>query len=322
MLNNIAISAVAANRVPSDRWKPSDMSFRSDAGKVFRSLVRDGRLENGQLVSVYDVARFRYGTKSSYHKRYITNWRSRLTLESMNRSDCGFLTLTYNPEHYPADGKPHREDVQKFMKRLRRTFDYHLGVKGRFKYFLVSEYGDKLHRLHYHAVFFGLEPTAHNTRIIESCWQKGFVTYKPLIVKHIRYCTKYMFKRYFYPDNFVSLKSNGIGKQAIMYIDPDNQYKKKQPTLVHDGFGHEVYLDRRLKQWLFDDDQIAKLNDRWREEQLSVGDDAQICYMVSPDGEDGFLFTPVPIALYRRTWHDLHDEENLERSNSLNTCLK
>lgn len=72
--------------------------------------------------------------------------------------DCPpiFFTLTYRDACLPVGGVS-KEDVQKFLKRLRHN------VKQEFRYFIVSEYGKiNTRRPHYHGIIFGLKYDVNN----------------------------------------------------------------------------------------------------------------------------------------------------------------
>jgi len=69
-------------------------------------------------------------------------------LEAMDHADNAFITLTY--KDVPEGNSLQPRDIQKFIKRLRKAYE-----PGRFRYFLVGEYGDQTHRPHYHAALFG-----------------------------------------------------------------------------------------------------------------------------------------------------------------------
>jgi hypothetical protein len=62
--------------------------------------------------------------------------------------DCWFVTLTFAPEHCPADLSVSVEVHQRFMKRYRKAF-------GRARFFMCGEYGDEFGRPHYHYIIFG-----------------------------------------------------------------------------------------------------------------------------------------------------------------------
>lgn len=79
----------------------------------------------------------------------VRDWTIRLMHENRFHKDSCFLTLTYDPEHLPADGSVHKEDMQNFMKRLR---NYCPNVR----FFGCGEYGERYARPHYHLIIFGL----------------------------------------------------------------------------------------------------------------------------------------------------------------------
>ena len=79
-------------------------------------------------------------------------WATRVLHESDYWDHSCFTTLTYNNEHLPKDGSLHKDELQKFFKRLRK----YLGDR-KMKYFACGEYGDEGHRPHYHAILFGID---------------------------------------------------------------------------------------------------------------------------------------------------------------------
>lgn len=112
----------------------------------------------------------------------IYSWRNRLYYEwvntNRNHGSSFMVTLTYNDDNLPSyAGKPcfSKRDIQLFLKRLRKQLDKY-AVK--FRYFITCEYGHLHDRSHYHGAFFTskkVEPFLFY-HLIESCWQKGFVT--------------------------------------------------------------------------------------------------------------------------------------------------
>lgn len=127
----------------------------------------------------------------------ISEWSERIKHECQEHAWKGnestFLLLTYDNEHVPACGVCKR-DVQLFLKRLRKYFsDHHIIKYNGWKYFLVSEYGDKEARPHYHAIMMGL-PFDEVEPIYRRCWPNGFVFSRPVADGGIRYVLKYMQK--------------------------------------------------------------------------------------------------------------------------------
>lgn len=101
-------------------------------------------------------------------------WAVRCVLESLGYDDNLFITLTYDDAHIPSDSLLHRDDVQKFIKRLRNKYPV--------RYFGCGEYGTKNKRPHYHLILFGLKlpdlkPIGnglYESKIITDLWPYGF----------------------------------------------------------------------------------------------------------------------------------------------------
>lgn len=74
-------------------------------------------------------------------------WSFRLQQEMKYSDSAYFITLTYDDEHVPS--RVNKEDPQKFLKRFRKLI-----YPARVRYFLVSEYGEKFGRPHYHLLLF------------------------------------------------------------------------------------------------------------------------------------------------------------------------
>lgn len=89
---------------------------------------------------------------------YTQMWSLRLMYELSKSDSASFVTLTYNNENLPLDYGLHKDDVQKFMKRLRKNFavEFH-EFAPKLKYYFVGEYGGKTLRPHYHAIIFNLD---------------------------------------------------------------------------------------------------------------------------------------------------------------------
>lgn len=129
-------------------------------------------------------------------------WTARLLLESLCHSHSWFLTLTYAPEHYPADGGVSVRAVQLFMKRVRRA----VGAPVRF--FAVGEYGTKTYRAHYHVVLFGVSPDHFvidprgylQPRELTRWWPFGMVSVGELQPARMSYVAGYCAKKWTKPD--------------------------------------------------------------------------------------------------------------------------
>jgi len=126
-------------------------------------------------------------------------WAVRMMHEAQVNGPGAFVTLTFAPEHLPSDGSVCVRDWQLFAKRLRKRV-------GAFRYFACGEYGDELHRPHYHAALFGLAFSdrvyhglvngfrTYRSPVLESSWPFGFSSFGDLSFESAayvaRYCTK------------------------------------------------------------------------------------------------------------------------------------
>lgn len=115
-------------------------------------------------------------------------WSLRLLHELDYWDSAVFVTLTYDDEHLPEGGTLVARDLQLFLKRLR------LDLKDRrIKYYAVGEYGDNYYRPHYHGIFFGLFKS--DKRLIDECWNLGFVYLGSVTEFSINYVTSYIQKK-------------------------------------------------------------------------------------------------------------------------------
>lgn len=111
-------------------------------------------------------------------------WTIRLVLEAGSHPASSFVTLTYDPEHYPADGSVSLRAAQLFLKRLRRSV-------GPFRYFIVGEYGDRTFRAHYHAALFGVRDGYG----VQDAWGQGHIHSSGLGIESARYLAGYVCKK-------------------------------------------------------------------------------------------------------------------------------
>lgn len=86
-------------------------------------------------------------------------WARRCCHEAALYQDNVFVTLTYDDEHVPHDGSLIPEDLQKFIKRLRKAAleSPHVVSEGpRVRFLACGEYGERSGRPHYHGLFFNV----------------------------------------------------------------------------------------------------------------------------------------------------------------------
>lgn len=130
------------------------------------------------------------------------DWATRCVLEARAFGDNNsFITLTYDPEYMPSDMSLHKEDFQKFMKRLRKNS----GLK--IRYYMCGEYGELHGRPHFHACLFGYKPDdlyvwsihdcvkLYRSPFLEKCWPFGFVTVGDVTYESAAYVARYVLKK-------------------------------------------------------------------------------------------------------------------------------
>lgn len=192
-------------------------------------------------------------------------WATRMMLELKYHERACFITLTYDDEHVPISHYPDsngvchesltlcKEDFQKFMKRLRRRYEYHEdGQKIRF--FACGEYGGQTRRPHYHAILYGID--FHEDRRVHERTKDGYCLYRSPTLESLwpygysmiaevnwntcayvsRYCTK---KKY--------------GRQNIYYqtfnIESEFNLMSRRPGIGAKYFeehGEEVYINQEI----------------------------------------------------------------------------
>lgn len=129
-------------------------------------------------------------------------WAMRCVHESQLHEQNCFITLTYNPEHLPADGSLHLEHFQNFMKRLRERFGS--GIR----FFHCGEYGENFGRPHYHAILFGFDFSdkilfkqnngvkLYVSQTLNDLWQgQGFCTIGDVTFESCAYVARYVLKK-------------------------------------------------------------------------------------------------------------------------------
>ena len=135
-------------------------------------------------------------------------WLFRLQQELKVSETCYFVTLTYDNEHLKYNSTNDailcKDDVQKFMKRLRKQWKEH-----KLRYFLCGEYGKNTYRPHYHIILFNA-PEDHSpnhfklANQIEKSWQKGHVDILDDVKgAALNYAAKYIMMRNEVPKSFV-----------------------------------------------------------------------------------------------------------------------
>lgn len=86
---------------------------------------------------------------------HANTWALRARHEASGWRRNTFLNLTYNDEELPAEGHLDREQLQRFIKRLRRARHRLDSIPtGNIRYLACGEYGEQNQRPHYHLLLF------------------------------------------------------------------------------------------------------------------------------------------------------------------------
>jgi len=129
-------------------------------------------------------------------------WAVRIANEaSLYQNNC-FITLTYAPEHLPANGSLVLEHFQLFLKRLRKKYGSNI------RFFHCGEYGESLGRPHYHACLLNFDfPDKRHTRVtprgdlayesksLSMLWPFGRHEIGELTFESAAYCARYVTKK-------------------------------------------------------------------------------------------------------------------------------
>ena len=121
--------------------------------------------------------------------------------EASLHEDNSFITLTYSPENLPYDQSIHKNELQKFFKRLRKN------TNSKLRYFACGEYGEKNNRPHYHAIIFGYNfpdkyiHTKSNNHVLyrsptlEKAWKNGHSLIGEVTFESAAYVARYVMKK-------------------------------------------------------------------------------------------------------------------------------
>lgn len=126
-------------------------------------------------------------------------WAVRCVHELKSHERSCFLTLTYDPAHLPEGGTLVKKHVQDFLKRYRKRC-------GQFRYFYCGEYGEDLHRPHYHMIVFGHDfddkkifrrgsTPLYTSDLLSKLWPYGFSSIGEVTFESAAYVARYVTKK-------------------------------------------------------------------------------------------------------------------------------
>lgn len=179
----------------------------------------------------------------------ISHWTLRILCEMQKYKGLGlFITLTYKPEYLPEHASLIKEDVQKWVKRIRKEFSKEKNKS--IKYFCCGEYGELGQRPHYHLIMLGL--SWNDRLILDDKWQLGKTYYGTVEHASIRYCVSYIMDKG-RPEDYAprlqpfQLSSKNFGNEILLQ-------KKEIEKYLKDGYitleGKKIAIPRFLKEIL------------------------------------------------------------------------
>lgn len=181
-------------------------------------------------------------------------WSLRIQHELKGKDGC-FITLTY--ENMPPNGSLVKEDLVKFMKRLRKRLNLPI------KFYACGEYGEINERPHYHLIIIGwnpddlVSPTNNGKNVspfLYKVWPEGFNSVGSITPKSVAYVCGYVRKKLTgqmakekYGDRIppFSLMSKGLGKEYV--IQNAQRLNDKGYVTVR---GSKVPIPRYYKEYL------------------------------------------------------------------------
>ena len=203
--------------------------------------------------------------------RQREDWTTRIELEARDypKEQVWFVTLTYDDDHVPGmltrtgeimrkvqytwkpgESRPESvqillyEDIQKFLKRLRKAY------RGKLRYFVAGEYGEQTARPHYHMILYGWEPTDlknlykihHNgyytSEWLSNLWGMGQIQIAQAVPETYRYVAGYVTKKMYEID----------GKKANAYYEL-GQTKPFACMSLKPGLGDHYYQEHKAEIW-------------------------------------------------------------------------
>ena len=174
-------------------------------------LMKNGKIrtlwnKNRPKISVKNYEEYIFGCRKCYscRKQKRKEWITRLKWENDFWPFSYFVTLTYNDQNLPTYGVSKRH-VQLFLKKLKKRI--------KFKYFLVSEYGGRTFRPHYHLLIFTTSKIdmvlidKHNgyySKFLTNLWGLGFTNIGTVTTESIAYVAGYTTKKLKYQNDYIN----------------------------------------------------------------------------------------------------------------------
>lgn len=191
-------------------------------------------------------------------------WANRMLMErETTEGPCSFVTLTYDDEHLPKSegiepitgevkefGNLVLEDLQKFMKRLRKRYP-----ETKIRYYAAGEYGEKTQRPHFHIILFGWFPedakfvrkgrkgeyNYYESDILSELWPYGLHIVADVTWESCAYTARYVVKKFTGDQSFHYEEKNIKPPFVVMSTKP--------------GIGYDYYMFHRDK---FENEEVKR----------------------------------------------------------------
>lgn len=186
-------------------------------------------------------------------------WVSRLLMERYSYDNGYFITLTYNNDNLPSDSGVSYAHADYFLDELRKKFK---NARFGFSYYLMSEYGGRSRRPHYHMHLLTDAPLSFVNSTVSNLWKKGFIKIGTSTLKSIFYTSAFHLlpkehKEANYPRPNFHIISRGLGKSYIeQHRDYYNATGRKKFEVMGFSFNLPPYILHKLNI-----DSLKSLND-------------------------------------------------------------
>ncbi len=244
-----------------------------------------------------------------------SQWTFRLKQEMRDCQSAYFITLTYDEENIPLKKKnglvlPYvcKRDVQNFLKRLRKSI-----YPFKIRYYVVSEYGPKYFRPHYHMILFDFPNELKNKLhdYLENAWNNGFIRVDPVNDARIHYVTGYCLDGSALPPdldkNFMLCSRRPAIGYRFLELDSVVNYCESGCTdmyaFAQDSETFFVKIPRYYKDRMFSDDlrnRISLKNSEFHSERYSKLTERQTRWLRRHNLPISYvtLHTPYPSSPY------------------------
>lgn len=167
------------------------------------------------------------------------DWALRCVLEASLHAENCFVTLTYDNDHLPENGSLVLEDLQKFIKRLRKKFPERI-----IRYYACGEYGSERSRPHYHLCLFGFDfpdkrvwskgdtqgSFYYRSADLESLWRFGYSIIGEVTYESAAYVARYINKKI--------LGDKDLQDQIYQGRKPEFSVMSRRPGIASNFFEH------------------------------------------------------------------------------------